>query len=264
MFVAGVDVGSVTTEALILNDRKEILAYWIQYTGADVQKASSIALQKTLEKAECSQLDITCCISTGYGRKKVAVADSDVTEISCHAAGAVFLFPQTRTIIDIGGQDSKIIQIDRTGRVLNFLMNDKCAAGTGRFLEVMAKALEVELEEMGLLSLKNHTVLPISNVCTVFAESEVISLLAVGHPREDILAGIHSAIARKILALAGRQGIQEEVTMTGGVAKNKGVVEALRGVLKMGINVPPEPQIIGALGAALKALEQATAKGASL
>jgi predicted CoA-substrate-specific enzyme activase len=263
MFVAGVDVGSVTTEALILNDRREILAYWIQNTGADVQKASSTALQKALEAAGCSQPDIACCISTGYGRKKVEVADSNITEISCHAVGAAFLFPKTRTIIDIGGQDSKVIQIDRTGKVINFLMNDKCAAGTGRFLEVMAKALEVELDEMGPLSLKNHVVLPISNVCTVFAESEVISLLAEGHPREDVLAGIHSAIARKVLSLAGRQGIREEVTMTGGVAKNKGVVEALRVVLKMGINVPPEPQIIGALGAALKALDLATGKGVS-
>jgi predicted CoA-substrate-specific enzyme activase len=178
-----------------------------------------------------------------------------ITEITCHARGAFFVHPETRTVIDIGGQDSKVIRLDGQGRNVDFQMNDKCAAGTGRFLEVMAHALEVNLEDLGGLSLSAQRTIQISSMCTVFAESEVVSLIAENQPKEVIIRGLHDAIADRILGLVRRVGVEEKVTLTGGVAKNEGVVRALEERLAVRLFVPPEPQIIGALGAALLARE---------
>ena len=178
-----------------------------------------------------------------------------ITEITCHARGAFFVHPETRTVIDIGGQDSKVIRLDGQGRNVDFQMNDKCAAGTGRFLEVMAHALEVKLEDLGGLSLSAPRTIQISSMCTVFAESEVVSLIAENQPKEVIIRGLHDAIADRILGLVRRVGVEEKVTLTGGVAKNEGVVRALEERLAVKLFVPPEPQIIGALGAALLARE---------
>jgi predicted CoA-substrate-specific enzyme activase len=174
-----------------------------------------------------------------------------ITEITCHARGAFFVHPGTRTVIDIGGQDSKVIRLDEKGRNVDFQMNDKCAAGTGRFLEVMAHALEVKLEDLGPLSRGAQRTIKISSTCTVFAETEVVSLIADNQPKDVIIRGLHESIADRILGLVQRVGLEETVALTGGVAKNEGVVQALESRLKVRLFIPPEPQIIGALGAAL-------------
>jgi len=194
-------------------------------------------------------------VGTGYGRSNLPFVPKRVTEITCHGRGARYLFPKTRTILDIGGQDSKVIRLTAYGKVADFAMNDKCAAGTGRFLEVMARALEVDLDEMGPLSLRSTRLIPISSMCTVFAESEVISLVAQSTAREDILNGIHHSICTRLAAMMDRVGLEPELTMTGGVAKNLGMVEHIRSMKGMEPNVPQEPQIVGALGAALIAVE---------
>jgi len=196
-------------------------------------------------------------VSTGYGRNSVDFADKAITEITCHAAGAYFQDPAVRSVIDIGGQDSKAISMDDAGRVNDFVMNDKCAAGTGRFLEVMARALEVDLDAFGEMSLKADTPAAISSLCTVFAESEVISLIARGEKRENIIAGIHESIGSRVLAMAKRVGVTEPVMMTGGVAKNIGVVKALENRAGVSIKVSPNAQINGAIGAALLAANSA-------
>lgn len=255
MIVAGVDVGSLSAKAVIMKGR-EILGYSILRTGADSRGAAERSRDAALREAGLDVCDISFTVATGYGRINVPFADSRVTEITCHAKGAHFLFPGTRTVIDIGGQDSKVIRLDAAGRVVDFAMNDKCAAGTGRFLEVMAQALEVDLEEMGRLASKSRKLLTISSMCTVFAESEVVSLVASGHSKEDIIRGLHESVAERVLSLANRVGVEGEVTMTGGVAKNSGVVSAISARLGKKLNLPREPQIVGALGAALIAGEK--------
>jgi predicted CoA-substrate-specific enzyme activase len=192
-------------------------------------------------------------VATGYGRISVPFADKKVTEISCHALGAYKLFPDTRTVVDIGGQDSKVIQVGPAGKVLDFAMNDKCAAGTGRFLEVMAAKLKVPLSQMGSLSMGANGEVRISSVCTVFAESEVISLVAKNHPKEEIIRGIHRAIVNRVWSMVKTLGVKRELTMSGGVAKNRGVVALLEEKLGHPIQVYQEPQIVGGLGAALYA-----------
>lgn len=255
MIVAGVDVGALSTDTVILDGDNEILAYSIVNTGASSQRAARRSYAQALALAGLAEDDVSYVISTGYGRQMVPFADAQVTEITCHARGAYFLFPETHTVIDIGGQDSKVIRVG-SGRVLDFVMNDKCAAGTGRFLEVMAKALEIELEEMGERSLQARHPVTISSTCTVFAESEVVSRIAEGRATEDIVAGLHAAIANRIGAMLKRVGVQEQVTMSGGVAKNIGVVRAIEENIGTRLNVYQEPQIVGALGAALIALEK--------
>jgi predicted CoA-substrate-specific enzyme activase len=252
MIVAGMDIGSMTTEAVILQDR-EILASLILPTGANSRKAAERSLAAALDRAGLKQADLAAIITTGYGRASFPPADKMITEITCHARGAFFIHPETRTVIDIGGQDSKVIRLDEQGRNVDFQMNDKCAAGTGRFLEVMAHALEVTVEDLGKLSLGAPRAVRISSMCTVFAESEVVSLIADNQPREVIIRGLHQAIADRILGMVNRVGVEEEVTLTGGVAKNEGVVRALEERLGVKLFIPPEPQIIGALGAALLA-----------
>ncbi len=254
-YPVGIDVGSVSAEALILKDGK-ILAYSILETGANSRKAAERALEEALKKAGISRAEVGPIVATGYGRISVDFASRQVTEISCYARGINFLYPEVRMVIDIGGQDSKAILVGKNGRVLDFVMNDKCAAGTGRFLEVMAKAMEVNVKELGEISLRSRNPAEISSTCTVFAESEVVSLIAKGVPVEDIAAGIHKAIARRVGAMAKRIGVVPPVAFAGGVAKNLGVVKALEEELGVKLIVPEEPQIIGALGAALLATEE--------
>ena len=220
-------------------------------TGYNAQDAGEKVFEKIIAELGIKAAAVDRIISTGYGRKSVAIADKSITEITCHAAGAHHLNPAVRSIIDIGGQDSKAIVADENGGVQDFAMNDKCAAGTGRFLEVMARALEVDINDFGEVSLKSDTPAKISSLCTVFAESEVISLIAKGERRENIIAGIHASIAARVAAMAGRIGLSAPVMMTGGVAKNKGVVAALENKLGHAIEVSPKTQVTGAIGAAL-------------
>jgi predicted CoA-substrate-specific enzyme activase len=254
MYAAGVDVGAASGEVLIWNG-EEIVAYSIVPTGFNSRRAAHQAMDKALEGTGISRQDIGSIVATGYGRIAIDYAHRQVTEISCYARGINHLYPQVRTIIDIGGQDSKAISVGQDGRVVDFLMNDKCAAGTGRFLEVMAKALELGVEDLGEISLQAREPRQVSSTCTVFAESEVVTLVAEGVNREDIVAGLHAAIAKRTMSMVNRLGLVSPVAMAGGVAKNKGVVKALEEELGEALIVPSEPQIVGALGAALLAME---------
>lgn len=256
-YFAGIDIGSLCTKAVILDSDKKIKAYTIIRSGAVYKGAGETALKEALTKAGLKQDDISFIVATGYGRARVPLADAQVTEISCHGRGANYVFPEARAIIDIGGQDSKAIEINEKGQAVKFVMNDKCAAGTGRFLEVMAGSLDVDLDDMSELASESKKEVEISSMCTVFAESEVISLFAEGTGKADIAAGIYRSIARRVTGLAGqiiRGG--GKVTMTGGVAKSKGMVKALEKTLGTELLVAKEPQIIGALGAALIAYDK--------
>ena len=257
MLSLGIDIGSLSTDVVLLNDKREIVASEVMATGASSKKAADKAFKKVLEVARLSEKDIDYVVATGYGRIRVPFAQEVVTEITCHAKGAHYFFPKVRTVIDIGGQDSKVIKVDQSGNVMDFVMNDKCAAGTGRFLEVMARTLEIELEEMGTLSLQGSDKLSISSLCTVFAESEVVSLIGADHKREDICRALHIAIAKRIAAQTRRVGVEEQVVMSGGVAKNVGMVKELERLLSTRLRMAPDPQIVGAVGAALIGLESA-------
>lgn len=258
MFVCGVDVGAATAKAVIIGDG-EVVASAILPTGHSVSRAADNVVQEALRRSELSIPKFDFVISTGYGRYSVAFSDKTVTEIICHARGANFLLPAVRTIIDIGGQDSKVIALDGEGNVTNFVMNDKCAAGTGRFIEVMANVLEVPLEEIGEMSLTSEEPCTISSTCTIFAESEVVSLRAQGEQRENLIAGIHRAIASRVAIMGKSIGFHREVAFTGGVAKNVGVKKFLQDAIGVEILIPQEPQIIGALGAALLAKAESAA-----
>ncbi len=255
MITVGIDSGSVSTKGAIIKDGN-LLTSKVIPSGYNVKTSANTILKTLLDETGINMDDITALISTGYGRKRIDFADQSVTEITCHAAGARFQNPEIRSIIDIGGQDCKAILTDNAGKVTNFVMNDKCAAGTGRFLEVMARALEVDLDNFGELSLKAQNPAKISSLCTVFAESEVISLIAQGESRENIIAGIHLSIASRVSAMAGRAGINGSILLTGGVAHNKGVVNALALKTGSGIEIPKHPQVNGAIGAALIAAER--------
>ncbi len=252
MIVAGVDIGAATAKAVIL-DGNEVLSFSIIPTGFSVAGAAEAVTEAALEKSGLSRGELEYVISTGYGRRAVSFSNKVLTEIICHAAGVSSLRSQAATIIDIGGQDSKVIGLDDSGNVSNFMMNDKCAAGTGRFLEVMAGVLGVEISEMGPLSLLGREPCQIGSTCTVFAESEMVSLRAEGRSREDILAGIHRAMAHRIAIMGQAVGFRQEVVFTGGVAKNVGMKQALEDEIGLEISVPDEPQITGALGAAILA-----------
>lgn len=252
-YFAGIDVGSLSTDVVILDARGEVSSYSIVDTGANSTEASEEAFEKALAAASIDRENLVRIVATGYGRASVPLAEKKVTEISCHALGAHHLFPDTGTVIDIGGQDSKVIRVGEDGKILDFTMNDKCAAGTGRFLEVMANKLQVPLDEMGELSLSAAGEVRISSVCTVFAESEVVSLVARNHPKEEILRGLHRAIVSRVWSMVKTIGVNRGVTMTGGVAKNSGVVALMEERLGKPIHINSEPQIIGALGAALLA-----------
>lgn len=262
MITAGIDIGSVSTEVVIIDENKDVLSSIVFASQMDMEKTANDALRSALDEAKINREDIDYIIATGYGRNNVSFADKSVTEITCHAMGAHHLFPGTRTIIDIGGQDSKAISIANskkdTPKVIDFIMNDKCAAGTGRFLEVMAGVLNVEVKDLGELSQKSSKEISISSMCTVFAESEVISLIHQKLSREDIISGLHTSIARKVLSLVQRIPIEDEITLTGGVMKNIGMCKKLKEELSdNNVNLPDDPQIAGALGAAIIARKHA-------
>ena len=256
MPVAGVDIGSLTAKAVIL-DEGEIIGKSLVMTGHNSRIAGRKALDLALLDAGVEESDLERLIATGYGRLSADFSSENITEITCHARGAHATHPEARTVIDLGGQDSKAIAIDENGRVVDFVMNDKCAAGTGRFLEVMAGALEVELDDLGAISLESESPAPVSSACTVFAESEVVSRVAEGVNKVDIIAGIHQAIASRIYAMAVRIPVNERIIITGGVARNIGVVRALEQRFETDIIIPEMPQHTGALGAALIATERA-------
>jgi (R)-2-hydroxyacyl-CoA dehydratese activating ATPase len=255
MFVAGVDVGAATAKAVIL-DNDKLIGFALMPTGYDVIMAAVEVTGKALEKAELTMKDLAYVVSTGYGRNAVGFSHKAVTEIICHAKGVHWMLPQARTVIDIGGQDSKVIGIDKDGIVSNFAMNDKCAAGTGRFLEVMAGILQVDISEMGPISMKSLSPCSISSTCTVFAESEMVTLRAQGKTRENIIAGIHKALSHRVAIMGKSVGFTPEIVFTGGVAKNTGIKKALEEEINCAISIPEEPQIMGALGAALIARKE--------
>jgi predicted CoA-substrate-specific enzyme activase len=255
---AGVDVGSTQTKAVLLADNAhlEIVARKLVDTGANVQKAAERAFDLCCQEAGIKPADVGFVVGTGYGRYKITFGNAQMTEISCHARGAHFLCPGTRTVIDMGGQDSKAISVGPSGEVLDFVMNDKCAAGTGRFLANAAEVIGIPLEAVGPMALDATRPVKMATVCTVFVEADILSYLANGKKAEDILGGVHQAIAKRTVSLARRVNIEPEITMTGGVARNIGMVAALEEVLGMEMNVSPDAHFVGAVGAALFALEK--------
>jgi predicted CoA-substrate-specific enzyme activase len=252
MYAVGIDIGSTSGEALIL-DGEKIVAWSVVDTGYNSRRAAALALDQALAQSGLAREQLEPVVATGYGRVAVEFAHNQVTEISCYARGIHHLYPEVQTVIDIGGQDSKVVAVGPGGKPLDFAMNDKCAAGTGRFLDVIARALELDLEEMGPSALRARRAADISSTCTVFAESEVVTLVAEGVPREEIVAGICRSIAKRVGGMARRVGVEPPVAFAGGVAKNVGVVRALEEIIGETLIVPEEPQIVGALGAALVA-----------
>jgi predicted CoA-substrate-specific enzyme activase len=256
MYTMGIDVGSASSKVVILEDGKDIVAAEVVQVGTG-STGPQRALDSALSKSGLTLEDMTKVVATGYGRFALEEAHKQFSEISCHAKGIFFLVPTARTIIDIGGQDAKAIKLDNRGGVKQFFMNDKCAAGTGRFLDVMSRVLEVELSEMAEYDSRATEPATVSSTCTVFAESEVISQLSKGVAKENIIAGVHQSVASKACGLAYRGGVEDDVVMCGGVAQNAGVVRAISRELKRPVIVAPNPQITGALGAALFAYEEA-------
>ena len=254
-YYVGIDSGSTSTDVAILDRDKNLVAGVILPTGAGASAGAERALEQALTQAGLRREDIAATVTTGYGRTAIQQGDKSITEITCHAKGAYFLDPSVRTIIDIGGQDSKVIRLDGEGNVVNFLMNDKCAAGTGRFLELMARTLELSMEEMSQIGLEWKEEIVISSMCTVFAESEVVSLIAQNKSRGDIIHGLNQSVAARTAALCRRLGGEPNYMMTGGVSKNRGVVEAIQRELGVELLVSDRAQLNGALGAALFALE---------
>lgn len=254
-YFAGIDSGSTSTDVVILNQQKEIVAAIILPTGAGAAMGAERALEEALKQAGLHREDIDALVTTGYGRTSIQEGDKSITEITCHARGAHFLDPDVRTVVDIGGQDSKVIRLDETGAVVNFVMNDKCAAGTGRFLEMMARTMEMDLNEMAKKGLYFEEDITISSMCTVFAESEVVSLIAQNKPADDIVHGLNKAVAAKTAALAKRVGGEEKYMMTGGVSKNQGLVKTLEESLGTKLVISDKAQLCGALGAALFAAD---------
>ena len=252
-YFAGIDVGSTMTKGILLDDG--ILAAVIGPTGPEQRRLANRVMEEVLRKADRSFQDITCVVATGYGRINVPFADRQYTEITCHAKAIASLFPGAKTVIDIGGQDVKGIKIDASGRSTDFVMNDKCAAGSGRFIEVIADTLGVPLDRVGELSLQSKNPARISNICTLWAQQEVAASLAEGTPVEDLLAGVHQSLAERICRMVNRLRVEEEVIVTGGGARNRGLLKALSEQLSHNLRVPEEPLITGALGAALMAKE---------
>ena len=255
-YFAGIDSGSTSTNAVILDGNQDIVSFCTVSTGVEIAESAKRALQGALKKAGLDRDRLSSTVTTGYGRAGIAFRERDVTEITCHARGAYFLNPAVRTVIDIGGQDSKVIRLDEKGAVRDFVMNDKCAAGTGKFLEMMAQSLGLSIEEIGVRGLTAREDVTISSMCSVFAQSEVVSLIAAGKRLDDIVRGLNRSVAAKVTALAGRSTLEKEWMMTGGVARNPGVVMALEERLVGKVLLPEEPDLCGALGAALIAQEE--------
>ncbi len=266
MYFAGVDIGSTMTKVVLMDKSDNLLSSIKGPTGPEHRQLANEVMRQALEQTSLQIDDISYIVATGYGRLNVPFADRQITELSCHARGVSSLFPNVRTAIDIGGQDAKCMKIDN-GRLVNFVMNDKCAAGTGRFLEVTATTLGIKLEDMGDISLKATKKIQISSLCTIFAQQEVVALISRGEKLENILAGLHDALASRIAALARRLGIEPDLVLTGGVAKNLGMVRAMKESLGCEIFIPEEPLLTGALGAAILAKEiymKAAAAGEAL
>jgi predicted CoA-substrate-specific enzyme activase len=261
-YAAGVDVGSTQTKAVIVDEERVIISRSLTDTGANVMRAAESAFQKALQDGDLSEEEVEFVVGTGYGRYKVTFGNTQVTEISCHGRGAVHMFPGTRTVVDMGGQDTKAIRVSGTGEIVDFCMNDKCAAGTGRFLGAASGALDIPLSDLGPTALRGERPVKISTTCTVFAESEVLSWLGKGKKIEDILLGVHQSIATRSAGLLRRVGIEDEVTFTGGVARNLAMIETLNQRLGLKVNVSEESHYMGALGAALFALDHILASRA--
>lgn len=256
MIVAGCDVGSLSAEAVIMSDGSIISSGIIRVRPRPEQSASDV-MDKALAKAGLTYKDIEYCVSTGYGRERIPFANGNVSEISCHGKGAQWLVPSVRTVIDVGGQDCKVIRVDESGKLVNFVMNDKCAAGTGRFLEFMAKVLGAIIEDLWPLALGSEKTVVITNLCSIYAESEVLHYIYEGKEPADIAAGINRAMAERVQSLVKRVGVEKDVCITGGVAKNIGVVKNLEEMLQVSAEkLAVDPQIVGAIGAGLFAKEE--------
>ncbi|MBI3160202.1 MAG: 2-hydroxyglutaryl-CoA dehydratase [Chloroflexi bacterium] len=263
-YATGVDVGSTQTKAIIIDESRQIIGRALTDTGANIILAAEKAFHLALDDAAVPEEEVEYIIGTGYGRYRVTFGNTQVTEISCHGRGAVHLFPKTRTVLDMGGQDTKAIRVGPDGNILDFCMNDKCAAGTGRFLGAAATALDIPLDQLGNTALQAEKAVRISTTCTVFAESEVLSWLGKGKKIEDILWGVHQSIASRSVGLLRRVGIEDELTFTGGVARNKGMIKALEESLELQLNVSADSHYLGALGAALFALDHIVSSRAPL
>ena len=242
------------TKVVLIDESDNLLSTIKGPTGPEQRQLANEVMGQSLEQAGLRIDDISCIVATGYGRLNVPFADRQITELSCHSRGVYSLFPNVKTAIDIGGQDAKCMKINN-GKLTNFVMNDKCAAGTGRFLEVTAATLGVRLEDMGDIALKATKKIQISNLCTIFAQQELVALLSRGEKLENIVAGLHDALASRVAALAKRLGIEPDLVLTGGVAKNNGIVMAMKESLGCELLVPEEPLLTGALGAAILAKE---------
>ncbi len=263
-YFAGCDVGSTYTKAVILDEQGNIVANTTIKSKINSEESAKIAMQQVIDQVSdlSSSKDLEYLIGTGYGRNKVPFADENISEISCHAMGVHVTDPSVKAIIDIGGQDVKGISIDTDGTVKNFAMNDKCAAGTGRFYEAMARSFEMDLTQFSNLSLTAKNVIPITAQCTVFAESEVITLVGEGKPMDEIAAGIQMAVAKRCFVMAKKAGATDSITLTGGCAKNAGLKQAIEHVLKLKvIDLKTDPQLMGALGAAEYARQKGLSKG---
>ncbi len=254
-YAAGVDVGSTQTKAVIFDEEKNIVGRSLVETGADIVKAAENAFSEALKERQIPQKEVAFIVGTGYGRYKVTFGDTQVTEISCHGRGSAHMFPNTQTVLDMGGQDTKAIRVQPNGEIVDFCMNDKCAAGTGRFLGAAAKALDIPLDDLGAKALQSEKPVRISTTCTVFAESEVLAWLGKGKKVEDILWGVHQSIAARSFGLLRRVGINDEITFTGGVALNVGMIRAMEEKLERKMNVSEDSHYMGALGAGLFALD---------
>jgi predicted CoA-substrate-specific enzyme activase len=258
MFAAGCDVGSLTSKAVIMKDGKIIESVIIKSKARPWESADEV-MGLVLSRAGLTMKDIKSCVGTGYGRDKISFIDEAISEIACHGKGARWLVPSVKTVIDVGGQDCKALRLDDKGNMMKFITNDKCASGTGRFLEVMAKVLNLNLDEMGEMSVRSKQPITFASACTVWAQADVIQHLNDRVPIEDIAAGVNNAMASRMATLANNIGLEKDVCMTGGVAKNDGVVNALE--KNLGIRIKrirrEDPQIVGAIGAALFAMEKA-------
>lgn len=259
MITAGIDIGSTTTKAVVLGEGNALLGFAVKPTGGNNRRAAEEVLDQAAASAGVARGDLRQIFTTGYGRENIPFANKHVTEITCHAMGVHAFCPEVRTIVDIGGQDTKGIQIDGHGKVVEFVMNDKCAAGTGRFLEVMAHALGMTVQDLAEVSREATSRVKISSMCTVFAESEVVSLVAKGVPAPDIVWGIHQAVAERSVILLKKLRVAQPIAMSGGVANNRGLVSALEEKLGAPLRIPELPQIMGAVGAATLALRSGRA-----
>jgi len=257
MLVCGIDVGARTAKIAIGDPAApDAFTCIIRDTGHDPARTGRRLFDEALAARGARPADVACTIATGYGRAALPFATASVTEITCHARGVRHHFADVRTIVDIGGQDSKVIVLDERGAVSDFAMNDRCAAGTGRFLEIVARILDLDLDQLGEVAAKASSPATISSLCAVFAESEVVGLLARGTPRHDVLAGVHASIASRIATLASRLHTAPPAVFTGGVARNQAMVRAVSRALSLELATPPDPQVTGALGAALIAAER--------